>query len=416
MKKTKIMALLLSGVMLASVFAGCGKKTANYATIDGQATNGDLFESYTRYQISMFTSQGADADQIREYLKQETGEEGKTYADTIKENSLAYLKTIAAIQKLAKDNDITLTSDEKKTIKDQKNEQITQMGGRSKFVESLKQQHMSEEVYDSLQEFGALQQKVMSALFNKGGKYAVSEEEIVSKVLDGNIRVRHILVQAQETDEDYAEKQKKANEILARVKGGEDFETVLTEVGEDPGMKSYPNGYVFNEAGVLVDSPSTTFDKTFTAESFKLDVNQISGIVKSTSGLHIIKRLPLDEAFVKENIDSYYSAFASEAFQAKVTEIMNALDVKTTDEYTKLDVSTYIETADATAGSTTGGTTGGSTGGTTGGTSGGTTGGTSGDTTGGTSGGTTGGTSGGTTGGSANGSTGGTSGSAATAG
>ena len=234
---------------------------------------------------------------------------------------------------------------------------------------------MTEEIYDFLQEFYTLQQKVMSALFNKGGKYAYSEDEVVAKVLDGNIRVRHIVIQASETDEDYAEKQKKANETLARIEGGEDFETVLAEVGEDPGMNTYPDGYVFNESGVLVDSPtSTPFDANFTAESFKLAVNQVSGIVTSSSGLHIIKRLPLDEAFVKEHIDDYYSAFSSEAFQAKVDEIVHALDVKTTDAYNNLDVSTFIDTASsassATPGTTTGGTAGGSTGGTAGGSTG----------------------------------------------
>ena len=276
------------------------------------------------------------------------------------------MKNFAAVKKLAKENDISLTSDEKKQLKEQKDQVIEQQGGRSKFVAQLKEQSLSEELYDALQENSMLQSKILNALFNQGGKFAMSEDEVISDVTSNYARVRHILVQASESDTDFAEKQQKANTILARVTtGGEDFETVLKEVGEDPGMtkEAYTDGYVFNQNGNLVDSPSTTFDSTFVSESFKLKDNQISGVVKSTSGLHIIKRLPLDAAFVKQHLSDYYTTYAQNAYSQKLQELADTLSVDTTEAYDTLDVSTLIQTASTSSasGSSYSGSTSGST-------------------------------------------------------
>ena len=370
MKTKRVLAFLLSGVLTISLFAGCGKKTPNYLSVDGDKSYNEMFETYLRAQLSMMT-QNADADQIREYLKQEVNDDNDhghthTYADILKEYAVSYVKNFAAVKKLAKENDISLTADEKKQLKEQKDQVIEQQGGRSKFVAQLKEQSLSEELYDALQENSMLQSKILNALFNQGGKFAMSEDEVISDVTSNYARVRHILVQASESDTDFAEKQQKANTILARVTtGGEDFETVLKEVGEDPGMtkEAYTDGYVFNQNGNLVDSPSTTFDSTFVSESFKLKDNQISGVVKSTSGLHIIKRLPLDAAFVKQHLSDYYTTYAQNAYSQKLQELADTLSVDTTEAYDTLDVSTLIQTANTSSasGSSYSGSTSGST-------------------------------------------------------
>ena len=127
--------------------------------------------------------------------------------------------------------------------------------------------------------------------------------------------------------------------------------------------EAYTDGYVFNQNGNLVDSPSTTFDSTFVSESFKLKDNQISGVVKSTSGLHIIKRLPLDAAFVKQHLSDYYTTYAQNAYSQKLQELADTLSVDTTEAYDTLDVSTLIQTASTSSasGSSYSGSTSGST-------------------------------------------------------
>lgn len=75
----------------------------------------------------------------------------------------------------------------------------------------------------------------------------------------------------------------KADEVLAKAKDGEDFEALITEFGEDPGMKLEENkdGYVMlRDASMLPE---------FLEASFKLKEGEISGLVATDYGYHIIK-------------------------------------------------------------------------------------------------------------------------------
>ncbi|MEG2857559.1 MAG: hypothetical protein RR994_02945, partial [Clostridia bacterium] len=205
MKKTKVIAFLLSCAIMCTALVGCTSifpSGKSFGTVAGKPINIDLYESYIRYQLSMLTQQGATPDQIRELLNKE--ENGKKGSDSLKESVLNYVSTIVAVEKLAKENNIEITADDKAAIKKDKDSIVEQYQGRAKFVEALKEQHMTEEVFDMLAVHSKLLEKVQKALFNEGGKYAPSKEDVTKKILDGNIRAIHILVQAQSTDKDFA--------------------------------------------------------------------------------------------------------------------------------------------------------------------------------------------------------------------
>ena len=76
-----------------------------------------------------------------------------------------------------------------------------------------------------------------------------------------------------------------AQEVLDRLNAGENFEDVMNEVSEDPGLASYPNGYVFAEGQML---------EPFYEAAIALQEGEVSGLVETTAGFHIIKRIPLD--------------------------------------------------------------------------------------------------------------------------
>ena len=77
----------------------------------------------------------------------------------------------------------------------------------------------------------------------------------------------------------------KANEILTRALAGEDFDMLIETYGEDPGMASNPNGYTFT-SGVMVSE--------FEEATIGLEIGEISGLVQSQFGFHIIKRVEPD--------------------------------------------------------------------------------------------------------------------------
>ncbi|MEE1013866.1 MAG: stalk domain-containing protein [Clostridia bacterium] len=82
---------------------------------------------------------------------------------------------------------------------------------------------------------------------------------------------KHVLVEDEDT----------AREVYEKAVAGEDFDSLIQQYGQDPGMAYYPEGYVFT-VGEMVES--------FEAATYALEVDAISEPVASNFGYHVIKR------------------------------------------------------------------------------------------------------------------------------
>ncbi|RPI27421.1 MAG: hypothetical protein EHM61_08495 [Acidobacteria bacterium] len=94
------------------------------------------------------------------------------------------------------------------------------------------------------------------------------------------VRAAHILVKAPQGQDD-TEARKKAEAVLARIQGGEDFATVAKAVSEDPGSAQQGGDLGFFKRGQMVPE----FDQA----AFSMQPGQTSGLVKSPFGFHIIR-------------------------------------------------------------------------------------------------------------------------------
>lgn len=107
--------------------------------------------------------------------------------------------------------------------------------------------------------------------------------------------VRHILLRTTGmNDEQKAEVRKKMEDILKRARAGEDFAELAKQYSEDPGSKE--NG------GLYSDFPRGRMVKPFEDAAFNLPVGEISDIVETSYGYHIIKvieRKKEDQPFEK---------------------------------------------------------------------------------------------------------------------
>ena len=114
----------------------------------------------------------------------------------------------------------------------------------------------------------------------------------------------------------------------------------MTQYNEDPGMASNPNGYTFTD-GQMVDE--------FYEGAKALGEGEVSGLVKSQYGYHIIMRTVLDESQLDSNRDDIVSAIASTkdgaagSMDELLTQWIEAADVETTDVYDEI---TYENVAD----------------------------------------------------------------------
>ena len=95
-----------------------------------------------------------------------------------------------------------------------------------------------------------------------------------------SVKLRHILVDIEPSEAAMAEARKKAEALLARLKKGEDFGELARKYSEGP---SAPRG---GELGLMSRGDLV---KEFEDVAFNLNPGEISGIVRTQFGLHIIQ-------------------------------------------------------------------------------------------------------------------------------
>jgi hypothetical protein len=142
------------------------------------------------------------------------------------------------------------------------------------------------------------------------------------------VRARHILIRAEADQEDSAgaeaekkraakreEARKKAESLLARIRAGEDFAKLASEFSEDPGSKSKGGDLDYFSRGQMVPE--------FEAAAFALKPGEVSQLVETQFGFHIIKvedrRIaPLDQSTRQQIV----AALKQKKFQEQLDQIV----------------------------------------------------------------------------------------------
>lgn len=162
--------------------------------------------------------------------------------------------------------------------------QYSHAGGEEKFLEMLQNSGANiEAIKKDIREYMIFDRYLEETL---GNRIQVSDEEIQKAYDDYASKeiatVRHILLMTQ--GKNPAEKQeirKKMEDILARARNGEDFAELAKEYTEDPGSKQ--NG------GLYENFPKGQMVKPFEDAAFTVPVGEISDIVETRYGYHILK-------------------------------------------------------------------------------------------------------------------------------
>ncbi len=140
---------------------------------------------------------------------------------------------------------------------------------------------------------------------------------------DDSVTAKHILIRTADLQlNPYDQKKKdeakaRAEELLGKIKKGEDFDKLMLENTEEPGTEAQPDGYTFTKGHMV---------KEFEDAAFSLKEGEVSGIVESEYGYHIIKLvkktpgrvIPLDG--IVEKVRSYLESIK------KNEEILKLLD------------------------------------------------------------------------------------------
>lgn len=151
-------------------------------------------------------------------------------------------------------------------------------------------------------------------------QFAPTEDEIkdfYTKNLDlyfvyNGVRAKHILISPAKSDDGsitdaaWKEAEKKANDVYKLATSGSNFDELIKEYGEDPGMSANPNGYTFGKGEMVSE---------FEDACYSMKPGEISKPVKSTYGYHIIK---LEEQLPYYSLEDAYETIAAELAKQKL--------------------------------------------------------------------------------------------------
>ncbi len=131
----------------------------------------------------------------------------------------------------------------------------------------------------------------------------VSPAQVDSVYGKTDVRVlQHILVTVKPNTDSATRKaaHQKVEGVLKKIRGGTDFGALATQLSDDQGSRV--------DSGYLPPSPRGRFVVTFDSAAWTLAPGQVSGIVQTAFGYHIIKRPPL--ADVRERVAKYLAGQA----------------------------------------------------------------------------------------------------------
>ncbi len=317
--KNKIIALALAATMVLGTTA-CSDTGApqgdsyNKLLIDGEATSIDNIGTYGDDEVS-FDLFAIIYLQNKNYYDP-TYLEDETVAQNLKDISLETAQSMYAIDSIFEERGLSFTLDDEELLDNTIADAVTAAGSQSAFDQTIADAGISPDMYEYLVKNSIYQQKIIDDI-----TASVTDEEIMTYITENYVRAYHILIEsAEKTDAD----RELAETVLARAKAGEDFHALIEEFGEDPGMVGNEEGYYFTYDEMVAE---------FEEATFALAEGEISEIVETSYGYHIIKKYPLEEDYINANTDSMTEGYYLSALNDLITEKIEGVEFEPNEYY-----------------------------------------------------------------------------------
>lgn len=312
------------------------------ASLNGNGASADLVAYWIGYDVSYLDS----------YMQYYTGSsldwdytlsDGTNITDYIKSNVYSSVKQHLVLENLAAKYGVTLTEGQESAMADSDQTYIDQYGSEEAFEEEIAKLGMRRETYDRIARSNYLYQNLYQLYNTEGSALYASDEDLAVYAAEQNyITADHILLSTKDlttgealTDEQKAEKKALAEEIKQKLDACEGdideltalFQELADQYSEDPGRETYPTGYTFTTGSMVQE---------FEDAAYALSEGEVSEIVESSFGYHILLRLPLDKSAAADEVrEEYFTNF--------IAEQVDAATMATSADYDKLDPQALYE-------------------------------------------------------------------------
>ncbi len=289
-------ATLVILLIIISLFAGCSKTVARADGIEIKQKEVDTYINFIKKQ-----------DTTGEITSDE-----ETF-NNLKANIIDSLIVIKLLEKHAAENNITVTDEE---IEEQLKSIIDTYPSEEDFEKELKENEIDRKFIE-----GELKNQLLrSKIYDKVTANVIVTDKEMEQYYEDNkdtlflvpfsVKAGHILAMfpwkkdnSEETQEGREEAKEKIEMIEEKLKNGEDFEDLARQYSDDETTSESGGDLGYLSEGQMVEE----FDKAL----FSLDVGEVSKIIETEYGFHIIKVYEYREEYVqdfdevKENINTY---------------------------------------------------------------------------------------------------------------
>lgn len=311
----KLIAILTAVFMLSACTGGNTVATLGKSKI----TRGE-FEFYLSSIKSQMSVPEIQTDEDWENKEIE----GKKAIDAAKQRAMDIAVKNVEYCDLAELAGVEYSDEDKKTEKQMKARLIENNGGNSGYKKFLKENGITDKFMDMMCRSTIYYQKISDLVTEK---YPITEEALNAKFESASIRgnykkAKHILfltvdaeTNAPLSDEEQQEAKRLAEETLAKIDAGADFDKLMNELSQDPGLAENPDGYVFTPGEMVAE-----FE-----QAVELSDKGQAVLCKSDYGYHIVKQLTLELDDVRDKLEA---EITDELVDAQLTEWEKEFDYR----------------------------------------------------------------------------------------
>lgn len=332
--------------MLTVLLVGCGRDKAAPAAGTAQSDTGETdlggvsiktglikYYIYTAAVKETYSSGFSGDYALFDWGQKDS--DGVRLDDKIKKTAYEEMAAKQLLAELAAKNGVALTDEEIKQGQSGIDE-FEKSNGRDALLSNIAAIGLSsEDDYLELYKTEMLNQKIESDYAANPDKYVEDGVNLEDYSSADRVSVKHVLIKNK--DSKFSDPKATAEEVLKKAKAGEDFNALMKEYNEDPGETE--SGYTFGKGEMV---------KEFETAAFALKCGEISDIVETQYGYHIIKRI----AGMAE-LDGYLLSKLDSKAEEKVMKDISVKDIMT-------DISAAMKKAKEAANSTKGSGTAGS--------------------------------------------------------
>ena len=225
-----------------------------------------------------------------------------TVGEYLKQQAVEELKILTAVEKIAEENNISLSDEEYDEFEEYKEEVISNVGGNYEFKKLLRKNNITEAAYDKFYYINKLYDKVYQELYSSGKKNDLTNEEKESakeENYEKYLKIQQIVLAKIDvstgndlSDTIINQKATLANSILTEARNGTDFEDLIIKYSEEAQEKGN-NTYYYAKGDLLENIESVVVG---------LGTGSISDVIETDYAFHIVKRLELDDS----KLENYY--------------------------------------------------------------------------------------------------------------